>query len=525
MTALSANSWLGEARGRIEIERSLAALLTVAIALAFVASQERLWHWFTLPVTVCGLLIGPDAVRWLRGKYDLYDPKGVVGALGYYFFFLTPLLFIAGGAGMSQAEALADWRPWVGYLALLNMAGLLFYFVGHKVGFYARSREIRQPFCQTMQTWRTGVRRTAVRWTIDVDRAWPWFLLLGSVALLAQVYVFYQSGGIAGIIQQAMTVQETGRMETTGLGMFKMARRAAPIIALIYMSLIRQKRNLPPATYATTYALIVAFAVAQFLLLGFGGSRSATVWSLFWLVGIFHQYWRPIDRRTLFLGLGVVISFMYLYGFYKNAGTQAVTTLTEGGSLSDLEEDTGRTFRGMLIGDLSRTDVQSYSLFKLKNSKYDLRWGKTYLSALSRSIPSWVWPNRPLDSEKVVAATELFKGPGEYIPGDLFRNSSKVFGLAGEAMLNFGVWSAPIPFALWGFLVGRYRRVLLTWHVTDVRRFLAPLITLLLFMTLFSDLENTISTFIGKGSYVILLILLISRRSDVHAGLVQETPA
>ena len=293
-----------------------------------------LWHWFVLPVALCGLLIGPDAVRWLRGKYDLYDPKGIVGALGYYFFFLTPLFFVSGGAGMSQVEILSDWRPWVGYLALLNVAGLVLYFAGHNVGF------MHAP----VRPGRRTVNRTVVD---DRCRPGPGFVLsAGLVALVAQAYVFYHSGGIAGIIQRAMTTHETGQMETTGLGLFEMAGHASPTIVLMYLSLVRQKRRLPPASYATTLALIVVLAVAQFLVAGFDGSRSTTVWSLFWLVGIVHHYWRPIDRRSVFVGLTVIIVFLYLYGFYKNAGTEAIETLAEGGSLNELEEDTGRTFRG-----------------------------------------------------------------------------------------------------------------------------------------------------------------------------------
>jgi hypothetical protein len=59
--------------------------LTLAI---FVALSDQFWHWFVIPVLMAGVLIGIDAVDWARGKMDLFDPIGLSGAFGWFFFFL-----------------------------------------------------------------------------------------------------------------------------------------------------------------------------------------------------------------------------------------------------------------------------------------------------------------------------------------------------------------------------------------------------------------------------------------------------
>jgi hypothetical protein len=185
-----------------------------------------------------------------------------------------------------------------------------------------------------------------------------------------------------------------------------------------------------------------------------------------------------------------------------------------GESLQELELSTGRTLEGLLLGDLVRVDVQSYQLYKLHSAgDYKLRWGKTYTSALLRNLPTRVWPGRPADSEKTIAGTELFYGPSRYIPGDRWRNTSKVFGLAGEAMLNFGIWLAPVPFAVWGFLVGRFRRAVFSWSRADARRFLVPFIALLMTIALFGDLDNLISLVIDKATLITALVFLSSKRT------------
>jgi hypothetical protein len=79
-------------------------------------------------------------------------------------------------------------------------------------------------------------------------------------------------------------------------------------------------------------------------------------------------------------------------------------------------------------------------------------------------------------------------------------------------MLNFGVLALPLPFAIWGFLMGRYHRTMLTWPPTDARRLLAPFLTLLFMMAVFMDFDNLLNVLVYQGGFVILLVLLSSRR-------------
>lgn len=48
------------------------------------------YHWFVIPVSLCGILIGCDAADWIRGRLDIFDPVGIIGLLGVLFFFCTP---------------------------------------------------------------------------------------------------------------------------------------------------------------------------------------------------------------------------------------------------------------------------------------------------------------------------------------------------------------------------------------------------------------------------------------------------
>lgn len=484
---------------KIGSEVPLASYITSVILIGFLCLNYRMWHWFVIPVFICGLLIGPDAIRWLKGEYDLFDPKGAVGVLGYHLFFLAPLLFILWDVDMLYVVNPPDWRPWVGYLSILNVVSLILYHKFQGIGFRERNLKVR-----------TG-------WSINAERALPLFLVFCGIALFAQVIFFSQSGGINGLINRLAMVRDTGRNPATGLGLLQAAGNSLLIIVLIYLTLVRKKSGIKRSSFFTIIVLLFIFSITQFFVGGWE-TRTATVWSVVWFAGILHHFWRPISRSMVAIALVALLIFMYGYGFYKGTmslgGIDALERLASGRvSLSELESKTNRNFQFLIITDLSRVDVQAYQLYKLLNSvDYDLRWGKTYVSAVTSMVPGWIWREKPLDSEKIVAGTDLMLGRGVYSPGNRFRNSSWVYGPAGEAMLNFGVFLIPIPFAVIGYLMGRYRRAIINWQPTDARQFLAPFVTILFLMAMSHDLVNIVALFFYKGSFTILLVLFSSRR-------------
>src|SRR5260370_38441624 len=73
---------------------AISFLLCTSTVCGFLIACERIAHWFLVPVLLCGVLIGIDAVAWFRGRLDIFDPAGVIGLLGVQFFFLSPPLHV-----------------------------------------------------------------------------------------------------------------------------------------------------------------------------------------------------------------------------------------------------------------------------------------------------------------------------------------------------------------------------------------------------------------------------------------------
>jgi ABC-type polysaccharide/polyol phosphate export permease len=91
-------------------DAAIAGVIGVVLTGLFAMATPAVLHWFLLPVWICGMLIGKDGVAWVRGKMDIFDVKGMVGIVGYHFFFLSPVLWIFYEGQPKEMPIPEDWR-------------------------------------------------------------------------------------------------------------------------------------------------------------------------------------------------------------------------------------------------------------------------------------------------------------------------------------------------------------------------------------------------------------------------------
>lgn len=468
------------------------ALCTLTVC-GFLLASPPTAHWFVAPVWLCGVLIGRDAVDWCRGRVALYDPAGIVGLIGVHFFFLAPLLHVAWDSWMLYVEPPADWRPWLGAMATINAAGLLLYRAARQRG-------------------RAAGRGSTDHRGYALERG-PLLFAAGCGMVISgalQLWVYAEHGGIPGYID-AFT-QSVGRPESqsafAGMGWLFMVSESFPILAMIAFAVIATRTRIG-RTWAVILAVLAGYFVLKLVFGGLRGSRSNTIWGVFWAVGIIHLWIRPVSKRFVLAGVGLLVAFMYLYGFYKDLGRDVVTVYEEG-ALSEVGEAHKRTLQDLVLGDLGRADVQAFVLYRLALADRDYRyaWGRTYLGTAALLIPRRIWPGRP--PTKVQEGTEAQFGVGSY--DEETWASSKVYGLAGEAMLNFGPLVVPLAYLGFGLLIGRLQRVHARLRDGDARLLGYPFILNLCFAILFSDSDNLLFMFVKDGLVPLSLVWVCSRR-------------
>lgn len=463
------------------------------VVMCFLAASEDFLHWFILPVIACGVVVGTDAAQWLRGKVDVFDPVGIIGVLGMHFFFFAPLLHVHWNRWMGGVAPPPDWRDWLGGMALLNLCGLLLYRVAASIPMHAgRRRE------QTLV-----VRRR---------RFWPllWGALIFTAVLQAGVYASF--GGIVGYINAYTNRFEEQAFQ--GMGWVFMLAESFPILAVLGYAVFAQRRRWA-RRWLVVAIVIIVFVILKLLFGGLRGSRSNTVWGLFWAVGIIHFWVRPVSQKLIIAGLPILFAFMYVYGLYKSAGTDVMRALDGPAARAELEVRTGRSSEAALLGDLGRSDVQAFILYRVMQpqAEYHFGWGRTYVGAAAIMIPRRIWPNRPLT--KVKEGTEIQRGKGSF---SIDNSSSRVYGLAGEAMLNFGPASVPVALLLWGLLIGTIRKRLRVWEPHDARWLMVPLLINLSFVVLVGDSDNVLFFMLKNGLVPIVLLWVCSSWSGLGNG-------
>jgi hypothetical protein len=193
---------------------------------------------------------------------------------------------------------------------------------------------------------------------------------------------------------------------------------------------------------------------------------------------------------------------MYLYGFYKDVGVKAVDALRDTSKIDAMEGNSGRTMYAVLLGDLARTEIQATLLNRVVASDdFQYSYGKTYLEAFAFMIPKGVWPDRP--EGKVAAGTEALFGRGSYDP--VLRRATYIYGLAGEALLNFPPVMAPLAFVVLAFVVSKFRCFMLA-DKEDLRLLLIPVFCYSCILLLGSDLDNLLFASLSIAIAPLILI-------------------
>lgn len=449
-----------------------------------ICTSHAMSHWFVVPLFLCGATIGVDLVDWARGKLDLFSPAGVLGAVGFHFFFIAPLLHVYWDYWPIVPDAPGDWRPWLGGMAILNWIGLLAYTVIVRA----------QP--------RKGCLVQSSHWTIDTKSFLVVWLFLLAVSAATQFLVYRSFGGLLGYMFASVDSGEA----FSGMGFALAIGESFPILLAIGVTFLAARANYVPSIVVVIVCLVLLFVI-QMVFGGFRGSRSNTIWALFWMVGLVHWCLRPISRRLTYVGMVFLLGFMVVYSYYKSYGPDAVAVIGDEEARAESARYQGQPFKGVLLHDFARSDMHALLLYRFVTDEPAFALGKTYAGAAALALPGAILEDKPPTKAKV--GTEVLYGPGSYVPGS-FR-SSRLYGLVGEGMLNFGPAAVPLALALLGLLVAAASRWIGRLNRRDARMLIAPFVTLLCFFVLLNDSDNILFVMM-KNLTMPALLLAVSTR-------------
>ena len=469
--------------------------------------QEDLQHWGVIFPVATGILTGAEINAWTRKNVNPFDISFLIGVIGFVGFFISPLMVLSFGDQLVVDGVMMNQsRKWIGYTCALYFFGYQFFLIGRKIGYRKKV---------TLRTF----------WCIDQK-----FLLLALFVIFIQVlcqFIYINSmGGIQGWLKYRTIGSSEGN--TVGLGPVMVAARSLPILYAIYLTYLMTGLKPGKNKSLISTAVFLASSIAiQIIVSGLSGSRNSIIYSCIWFLYLCHIYWRPIGRKAIVAIFSVFFVFMYIVGFYKSLGSGVYDIYKRDENVNAiLEAAPNRNIRNMIIGDLSRVDVNAAQLFILfeKPWEYQYRLGLTYIDSIVPLIPKKIWRTKTTDSGKVIAGTEMLYGPGGYNSrNEILRyakgnRSTRIYGLLGEWLLNFGIILFVFPYFICGFIVARFDSFCNALYAGDARKVLLPAGIILSFCIFINDFSNHVAFILYVLAIPLMLLIICTKRMKVvHA--------
>ncbi|MDG4764770.1 hypothetical protein O7632_11735 [Solwaraspora sp. WMMD406] len=453
--------------------------LIPATSTVLAAVDPRLRHWFLIPVTVCGVLIGVDAVEWLRRRRDVFDPQAILGLFGVHFYYVAPVLHVLLDYWPALLYPSASgWRPALGAMALVNMAGLAVYRL--VVSLPRRGHRVARP-----------ARWSPARFHAAAGAA----VMIGVAAFAIEVLLL---GGPSGFLS-AMTQD---RSALTGMGWLLLISESFPLLA--FCLIMVRWRHLLRRRVDLVVLLLVALVAVQFLVGGLRGSRSAVLWPLVLGLVLVHLLVVPITRKAFVASAAAVVVFVYAYGLYKGAGVEVVDIAKGTRTIEEVSAETGRDLPTVLLSDLGRADIQALLLDRHRAGITDGSFGSTYVAAPLSLVPG-PWGAEWFRSKTAVGTDALY-GHGTYASG---VSSQRVFGVTGEAILNFGPVGGLVSFLLLGLFLRfatRYYARAKQHDALTAKLLCLPLCAITIILVT-ADLDNILAFYLGEVLPLALVVL------------------
>lgn len=459
-------------------------LCSAGLALLFQTVRAEL----LVLVTVTGALVGSDAVDALRGKRDIFSPRSLVSVLMVNGFYIAPLLHVTAEAYPQYIVLPQDMPLALSNMAMLNLVAAVLYFLALRVN--ASSAPVEST------SRKTNDAPASLR---AISHA---AFVLGLLSFGVFLLTVLQAGGPAGWLSAQFNYREDLASSGALLSLSEPFPTLFMISALAKLKMSKLSQRELGIAIGVLFVLVVG---ATFVASGLRGSRANLVWPLLSVLVLVHLAFIPLNKRWIAAISLAAVVFAGVYDVYKKTGTDGIANLSRG-TFETSEEYSDLEFGplSLVLGDFSRTGVQAVILDRSMVHDYSWGWGSTYVGGVLQFVPGVdAADNVPTKS---VVATDVLYGEGAAVVRESL--TTRIYGIQGEALLNFG----PVGFVIVLLPFAAFLRVAdVRFHAAQVhQRFgeiiIASFSTPALMLLFVSDLDNVVRYLTSKAMLPILVI-------------------
>lgn len=447
----------------------ISSIFSIFLTICFLLNSVDIFSFFYLVCFINGVLIFTDGVDYLRGRIDTFDPVGVIGVLGYFLFFISPVLQKSWDYWPFVPD-LSNENGWMLFWAISNFIGILIYqfFSRYKFKIYEKS----------INGYIFNINRFKV--LMPLALAFSFFM---------QIYIYSKFGGVGGFVETFTSRQNDGLVKAgedpfEGMGLPMLIAESFKILIAIYMIFIFKKVKNNKNIFLF-FSLMIFFILIFLFFGGLRGSRSSTVFALFFAAGMYHYWIKKITIKFVIIGVIALSGFLTSYYWYKIAGLEGIRAIYDSSYRAEFSSARQDVTKYVVARDLGRMDVQVLALKRyLEDDGYTFSYGRTYATAVFSIVPKTVIPFKPdqITKEK----TEILHGIGSYVK-ESPRQTTLVLGQYGESFINFNILGILIYFVLLGVIARKLRFYAANWAFWDVRKFFLPIFSIIPILMLITD--------------------------------------
>lgn len=440
------------------------------------------WDMYLLPMVLCGVISAVKLSDCLNKREYYRDLYTIVWGVIFINSYIAPVIHFTRGEWMEYIIFYPEnWNDYAFLTSLFYLTGILIWLA------ILQENEPGKKF-----TIKWAARKNAPR------------ILLGlmGISFLLQLYVYARLGGIGGYVQ-AYTDSTKEESAFSGTGVFSIFSEMFPYLFVMYFVITQRDKKIRGREVFVFFTLLL---LALLFFGGLKGSRNNVIYTLVMGVVAVHIFVYKLKFVHILYFILFFFLFMYVGRLYKDQKGNLFDNVKEAMESRDKKNISQAEI--IVLGDLSRFGVNTYELYLLEMSKeYKYKYGETYLWGIFTFVPLGSALIREYDiCSRSEAATELF------YKNRTQTENSRIFGLLGEWMLNFGIWTFFVPYLFMGGILRELRRVTISIPLNDMRMLIVPAVLTCVPDLILSDMSNIMSFVVKRIVVFLLVIYCISKR-------------
>lgn len=321
------------------------------------------------------------------------------------------------------------------------------------------------------------------------------YLFIGMGVLLTTYLYLFQLGSII----KSSEVSDEGK----SIFLYMFIENLPLLMGWAYISYYLQ-RELRPSKLSF-YIMLFIIVLASLIVSGTRGSRISILLQISTYLILYGSVFRKIKFKNILIATIIAFVFNNFFSVYKYGGIEAFNEYLSTGYkpeyISNYQDN-----RKVILHDLGRSDVQAFIYDRVLEKEYTPPYfPHSYLYALNNIIPNSLQPSIQLYSKESLGYSAQY-----YHPLTKELKSTRIYGVNGEAILNFGFAGLGLSFVLFGFIIYSSLHIAQRASSYGITLFL-PLITLTPIYYLFYDFGNILFMLIKTWTIPLLIFFSSSK--------------